>query len=198
MEKIFYNNSESLLRILVVGIVAYTGLVVLLRASGKRTLSKMNAFDFIVTVALGSTLATVMLNKSIALADGLLAFFLLIFLQYAITWLSVRYRPVSNLVKSTPTLLVYRGQMLRSMMRRERIDEDELVAVVRQNGLLSLEAAGAIVLETDGSLTLLKDVAGVDADALRQLRKPEGLEGKGAHPAPGERNGPQGQGDTGN
>lgn len=77
-------------RVLLVGVAAYAGLV-LLRVSGKRTLTKMNAFDLVVTVALGSTLATVQLTKSVALADGLAAFALLIFLQYGLMWLSVRF-----------------------------------------------------------------------------------------------------------
>ena len=83
--------------------------LLLLRVSGKRTLTKMNAFDLVVTVALGSTLATVLLTKSVALAEGLTAFVLLIFLQFVLTWLSVRSRAVSRLVKSEPTLLVYQG-----------------------------------------------------------------------------------------
>ena len=69
----------------------------------------MNAFDLVVTVALGSTLATVLRTKSVALAEGLTAFVLLIFLQFVLTWLSVRSRAVSRLVKSEPTLLVYQG-----------------------------------------------------------------------------------------
>jgi uncharacterized membrane protein YcaP (DUF421 family) len=64
---IFFGGWESLLRTFVITVLAYVFLIVLLRGSGKRTLSKMNAFDFIVTIALGSTLATVMLNKSIPL-----------------------------------------------------------------------------------------------------------------------------------
>ena len=68
----------SLLRTAVVGILAYAALVHFLRVSGKRTLSKMNAFDLIVTVALGSTLATVLLSSSVSLATGALAFALLI------------------------------------------------------------------------------------------------------------------------
>ena len=63
----------GLLRVLVVGTAAYAALVLLLRASGKRTLAKLNAFDLVVTVALGSTLATVLLSKDVALAEGLLA-----------------------------------------------------------------------------------------------------------------------------
>lgn len=56
-----------------VGTSAYFALLLMLRASGTRTLSKMNAFDFVVTVAFGSTLATVMLSEDVALAEGGLA-----------------------------------------------------------------------------------------------------------------------------
>ena len=85
-----FDGWVGLFRVVVVGTVAYLTLVLLLRISGKRTLSKMNAFDLVVTVALGSTLATVLLSSSVALVEGLLAFALLIFLQFAVTWLSVK------------------------------------------------------------------------------------------------------------
>ncbi len=125
MKNIFFDSWESKVRTCVITVMAYVLLIALLRVSGKRTLSKMNAFDFIVTIALGSTLATVILNKNVALVDGVLAFFLLIGLQYLITWLSARYKKVSDLVKSTPSLLVYKGKMLEEIMLKERIDEDE-------------------------------------------------------------------------
>lgn len=156
MNKFIFDSWESILRTLMITIMAYALLIFLLRSSGKRTLSKMNAFDLIITIALGSTLATVMLNKNVALADGALGFFLLIFLQYFITFISVRYKTISDLIKSTPTLLVYKGQMLKEFMRKERIDEDEIYAVIRENGLSALSQAEAVVLETDGSLSVIK------------------------------------------
>ena len=91
------------------GTLAYVALVLFIRISGKRTLTKLNAFDLVVTVALGSTLATVLLNDSVALAEGVLAMALLIFLQFVITWLSVRSPWFESLVKSEPTLLLHRG-----------------------------------------------------------------------------------------
>jgi uncharacterized membrane protein YcaP (DUF421 family) len=69
----FFDSWTGLGRVLVVGTLAYFALVLTLRVSGKRTLSKLNAFDLVVTVALGSTLATVLLSKDVALAEGLLA-----------------------------------------------------------------------------------------------------------------------------
>ena len=109
----FFDDWGGLVRVAVVGVLAYAGLVLLLRVSGKRTLSKMNAFDLVVTVALGSTLATVLLSSSVALAEGLLAFALLIFLQFAVTWLSVRSSSFRRLVKNEPKLLFYDGGFLR-------------------------------------------------------------------------------------
>ncbi len=67
-----------------------------------------------VTVALGSTLATVLLSKDVALAEGLLALALLIFLQYAIAWASIRSEHFQRLVKAEPTLLLRDGRFLES------------------------------------------------------------------------------------
>jgi uncharacterized membrane protein YcaP (DUF421 family) len=87
---IFFSGWPSLVRAAIVGVLAYVALVLFLRISGKRTLSKLSAFDLVVTVSLGSTLATILLNKEVALAEGVLAFAVLIGLQYSVAWLSVR------------------------------------------------------------------------------------------------------------
>jgi uncharacterized membrane protein YcaP (DUF421 family) len=175
MKSIFFESWESMLRTGVITILAYVLLIFLLRISGKRTLSKMNAFDFIVTVALGSTLATVMLSKDVVLADGVLGFFLLIFLQYVITWLSVRNTSISNLVKSSPALLVYKGEILNEIMMKERIDQDEIYATIRKNGLSSIEDADAVVLETDGSLTVIRSVKSLENETMKKMIKPAEL-----------------------
>lgn len=175
MKNIFFDSWESVVRTCLITVMAYILLIVLLRASGKRTLSKMNAFDFIVTIALGSTLATVILNKNVALIDGVLSFSLLIGLQYLITWLSARYKKISSLVKSTPALLVYKGVMLREIMLKERIDEDEIKAIIRSKGLSSMQDADAVVLETDGSLTVMTNVENLEAPAIRNTIKPDDL-----------------------
>ena len=172
MQNIFFDNWESIIRTAVITVLAYVLLICLLRTSGKRTLSKMNAFDSIVTIALGSTLATVLLNKNVALADGVLAFFLLIFLQYLISYLAVRSKWVANVVKSTPVMLVYKGQLLKAVMRKERVNEDEIHAIIREKGLGSLDEIGAVVLETDGSLTVIKNIPDFSSKTMAAVRQP--------------------------
>ena len=108
----FLHSWLDLWRTLSVGVLAYLALIILLRISGKRTLSKLNAFDLVVTVALGSTLATILLSKDVALAEGVLAFAVLIALQFSITWLSVRSKTISRLVKAEPNPALLPGALL--------------------------------------------------------------------------------------
>jgi len=127
----FFDSWISVGRVLVVGVLGYGALVLTLRAAGKRTLTKLNAFDLVVTVALGSTLATVLLSKDVPLAEGVSAMALLVFLQYAITWTSVRLPWFSRAIKSEPTLLTHHGVFLESAMRKQRVTRAEVFAALR-------------------------------------------------------------------
>lgn len=148
--------TANLLRTLVVGVLAYVSLVLVLRVSGKRTLSKLNAFDLVVTVALGSCLATVLLSKDSSWLQGLTAFVVLIAMQYIVAWLSVRSPRVRRIVKASPTLLYYRGDILEDALRSERLTVDEVYAAMRDSGIASVSSVSAVVLESDGSLSVLE------------------------------------------
>ena len=146
---------EPAIRTIVVGVASYLALLSVLRASGKRTLSKLNAFDFVVTVALGSTVATILLSKEVALVEGLVALGLLVGLQYIVASASVRVPWVADLVKSEPTLVVRNGEMLRDAMRRERVASAEVEQAARMNGVARVEEVEAMILETDGSFSVV-------------------------------------------
>jgi uncharacterized membrane protein YcaP (DUF421 family) len=156
MESILFNSWFALMRTVIVGGLAYLGLIVFLRISGKRTLSKMNAFDLVVTVALGSTLATITLSADVALAQGLVALALLIALQFAITWSSVRWPWVRRVITGEPSLLFYRDRYLSDALRRARVTEEEVRAAVRRGGHAAIEDVDAVVLETDGSFSVVR------------------------------------------
>jgi uncharacterized membrane protein YcaP (DUF421 family) len=152
---LFFDDWSTLGRTLIVGMLAYVALVAILRVSGKRTLTKFNAFDLIVTVALGSTLATILLNKEVTLAEGILALSLLIFLQYFITWLSVRSPWFQHLVKAEPTLIAHEGRFLDDALRRERVTREEVEAALRSSGMTEISQAATVILETDGSISVI-------------------------------------------
>lgn len=153
---IFFDGWEPILRILMIGPLAFITLVVVLRASGKRTLSKMNAFDFVVTIALGSLFATVIINQDITLAEGAVSFAVLIVAQFAITFVSVRSDRFERFLKAEPTLLYRDGEMLRESLRRVRVTEREVETIARRRGLPNLDTVSAVILEADGSFSVIE------------------------------------------
>lgn len=169
----------DLLRIVVVGVCAYAGLIVLLRVTGKRTLAKMNAFDLVVTVALGSTLASALLSSDVSLSEALTAFLTLCGLQLVVAWASIRSARVRALVKAEPALLVHRGGLLRGAMRRERVGEEEVFAAIRGSGAARLDQVEAVVLETDGSFSVIPTPEAGMTDTLRHVPGPEGRDLQG-------------------
>lgn len=154
-ENTFYADAAGLMRVALVAALAYVTLILLLRVTGKRTLSKMNAFDLVVTIALGSTLATTILSKDVALLEGAIAFAVLIGLQYLVTWTSVRSKRLESWVKSEPSLLFHDGAFLDRTMRKERVTEDEVRAAMRQAGHDDPQSVRSVVIETDSSLSVI-------------------------------------------
>lgn len=147
--------------------------MLLLRTSGKRTLAKLNAFDLVVTVALGSTLASVMTSATLPLANGLLALALLIVLQFVVASLATRLPWFNRLLKSEPTLLFYQGRMLDAALRRSRLTHDEILATVRSSGARDLADVHAVILETDGSLSVVPASGESPASSsLADVRRP--------------------------
>jgi uncharacterized membrane protein YcaP (DUF421 family) len=157
------------LRTLVVGALAYVALVALLRVSGKRTLGKWNAFDLVVTVAFGSTLSTALLSKDASLVQVVCAFAVLVGMQFMVTWLSVRSPRVNRAVKSSPALLLHRGVFLDDAMRRERVSQAEVRAAIRASGIAAVEDVHAAVLETDGTISVIRTADAASVTALRDV-----------------------------
>lgn len=151
----WFDTWSDIARILAVGAAAYVALVLILRVTGKRTLAKLNAFDLVVSVALGSILATVLLDTNVSWAEGLTAFGLLTVLQLVITWTSTRVPSARSVITAKPTLLLRDGQPLENALREERVTIGELRQAVRATGNGDLADIGAVVLEGDGSLSVI-------------------------------------------
>lgn len=154
------DDAAGLLRTLIVGPLAYAFLVAALRVSGKRTLAKLNAFDLVVTVALGSTLASVLTSENAAFAEAAVAFLTLIGLQWIVATASVRWRGFARAVRSDPTLLMRSGEICEDALRRERITRAELMTVIRTSDTNDPRNVAAVILESDGSFSVIPEPEG--------------------------------------
>lgn len=172
MDPILFEDWQTLVRTVLIGVMAYISLLVFLRISGKRTLAKMNAFDFVVTVSLGSVLATILLNRDVTLAQGATAFALLVSMQFLVTWSSVRWAWLRKVITGEPAMLFYQNQFLSSALLHARMTEDEVRAAVRATGVESMAEVKAVVLETDGSMSVIKHSSQDGPSSLDGVKRP--------------------------
>jgi len=150
-----FDSWSDVVRVSVMGAAAYSFMVVLLRVSGKRTLAALNAFDLVVTVALGSILATIALSSEVSLADGLTAIVVLVAAQSAVAWLSVHAPPVRRFVRAEASVVFSDGDFDTAAMTKVRLTEGEIRQAIRSSGSGDLEQIAAVVLETNGSLSVI-------------------------------------------
>lgn len=165
----WFDNWSDIGRVLLVGSAAYAILVLVLRLSGKRTLSQLNAFDFVVTVAFGSTLATILLSSEVSWAEGAFALGLLAGLQYVVAFVSSRWPGSRETITSSPVLLLSEGKIKESELKKNRLTESELLQAVRMQGNGDLSQVAAIVLETNGKLSIISQSKYGDGSALEDV-----------------------------
>ena len=162
----WFDTWSQVLRVLLVGAATYAGLVLLLRISGKRTLAKLNAFDLVVTVALGSTLSSVLLDGAISWTEGMVALATLVVLQLLVALVTTRVPRARDVVTARPTLLLHDGELDEATARRARVTPAEVRQAVRSSGQGDLRGVAAVVLETDGTLSVVPRASAGDLGAL--------------------------------
>ncbi|TYS17606.1 DUF421 domain-containing protein [Rossellomorea vietnamensis] len=166
----FFSGFDIIERTIIIAIFSYISLVILLRISGKRTLSKLNAFDLVITVAMGSTLSSILLDKNITWAQGTTAFFMLIALQYVIAKLAVHIDWFNKIIKSHPQVLYQDGGFREGAMKKERVPKKAIFQAARSQGIGSMKKIDTVVLESDGSISIIKKSDKEDKDTLDEVK----------------------------
>ena len=161
-----FGHGETAARVVFTAPVAFLVLVTMLRVSGKRSISKMNIFDFVFVVALGSALAQVALSPSIPLVAGLIGLASLLLVQVALSYLAAHWAYAERIINGQPALLFFRGRFLHPAMKRERVTEEEIRAAIRARGVPRIDQVTAVVLETDGQFSVITGDTGEVRDSV--------------------------------
>ncbi|NQX37189.1 DUF421 domain-containing protein [Herbiconiux sp. VKM Ac-2851] len=165
----WFDSWSDVLRVIIVGAAAYVFLIAALRLTGKRTLSQMNAFDFIVTVALGSTLATILLSSDVSWVEGAAALLLLAVFQFLVAWVSTKWGLFRRAVTARPAVIVSDGTMLEDAVRAARLTTSQVMQAIRSGGYGDISLVAAVVLEPNGTLSVIGRESLGDGTALPTL-----------------------------
>ena len=165
----FWSGLEPIWRIIVVGTLGYTALVIILKTSGKRTLAKMNMFDFIITVTIGSAFGRVLTAKNVGITEAIVAFILLAILQMISAFLETKYKWFKRIGTTDPALLYYKGEYQEKNLKKAKLDKDEIFGAVREKGFGSLEEVEAIIFESNASFSIISKSKNGDRSAYKDI-----------------------------
>ena len=127
------------------------------RIVGKRELSEMAPFDFVILVVMGDLIAEAVIAEDTSVTGAVVAVATFGLLTVAMSWLSWRMPKRRSFFEGVPTLLIRDGRIVEESLRIERLNEADLLAAARENGIESLESVKWAVLEQDGAFSFFAD-----------------------------------------
>ncbi len=154
MEKWFTTSSENIIAIVLSCIGIYIAVIVFTRIFGKRSFSKMSSFDFAMTVAIGSIIATTVLSKSVSLLEGMVGLLSVYILQLTAAYLR-RFESIQKAIDNKPLLLMKDENILYDNLKKARVTEDDLRSKLREANVLNLAQVRAVTFETTGDILVL-------------------------------------------
>lgn len=169
---------NTILSVALASLIIYAYVVALLRFTGNRTLSSLRAFDFLVTVAMGTVVGTAAVQGNAdSVLSAVVAVTVLVVLQVLVAWLSARFEPATRLLTNQPRIVLYDGTYLEDEMRKARVTKEEVELKIRGQGVASIDDTWAVVLEANGEMSVLTRSASVshngDRTALRNVNVPD-------------------------
>lgn len=169
---IFDISTETFLEIALSAAGIYFSVIIYTRISGKRSLSKISSFDFAMTVAVGSLIASTILNDSVSLVEGMLGIACLYILQFCVAILR-RSSVFKSLVDNQPSLLMLNSEFLWNNMKEVRITEADIRSKLREANVAKLEEVKAVIFETTGNIVVIHKTNEVQIDdwLLKDVKK---------------------------
>ena len=144
----------------VLGAIAiYAVLLLLFRMTGKRTLSQVTTFDFIVLLVVGEATAQSLLGEDFSLVQASLVVATLLGIDRLSDYLGWRLPAFRRATESIPLILVQDGEVLKEVLAKEHLDEADILSAARQSqGLERLDQIKWAVLETSGGISIVPKV----------------------------------------
>ncbi|GFE63594.1 DUF421 domain-containing protein [Litoreibacter roseus] len=130
-------------------------IILLTRIAGLRSFSKMSGFDFAITVAMGSVLASVVVGTQTSVVVGVVALAALFGVQAIVAQMRMRWSGAERLLDNAPLLIMKDGEILEENMRQAEMTRSDLIAKLREANVLRIQDVRAVVAETTGDVSVL-------------------------------------------
>ena len=141
-------------------LILYIVIMVAMRIMGKRQVGDMQPSDLVVSLLISEIAAMPIDNIDRPIINGIIAVFLLVFLETALACISLKSGKLRRVVNGAPVIIINRGKVDRSALKRLRITTDELLETLRSQGVFDISTVQYAIIEPNGQLSVLEKSGG--------------------------------------
>lgn len=154
-DQYFYEDYRTIPEALLGVVIIYILIIIFTRLYGLRSFSKMTSFDFAMTIAIGSLIASSVSTGKPTVVMGAVIIGFLYFAKYLINLLVYISPRMAGAINNQPILLILDGELLHQNLKTTKVTEDELREKLRESNVWSLQQVKAAVLETTGDVSII-------------------------------------------
>lgn len=170
MQNWFYDSWSTLTIVFFSVLLIFSIIILITRISGLRTFAKMSAFDFASTIAIGSILASVVMNTGQSIVKGTIALGTIIAFQTLFSYMKRKSNKLSALLTNSPMLIMDGDRILYENLAKTNVSEEDLIAKLRESNVRHFGEVLAVVLESTGDVSVLHANDGTELDRIKMLK----------------------------
>ena len=142
---------KEIIRMILTSIILGLGSFIIIRLSGKKSISQMTLPQMVIMIAMGS-LITKPLNDSKTIIGTFVSMVLFMAILLLLEYLSLKNDKIEPMLDSTPALLIVDGKLQVENLGKIRMTIDQLESMLREKGISSFSQLRTCTLEIDGKL----------------------------------------------
>ncbi len=149
--------SNQYVQIVISCLVIYLFIVAAFRLLGKKELSQLSIVDLVFILLISNAVQNAMVGSNTTLLGGLIAAGSLFIFNFLYKQLIFRFPRLSNLIEGEATMIIYNGKLIEKNVKKARITYNEIIEILREHGVSSIEDVDLAVLEVDGNISVLTE-----------------------------------------
>lgn len=149
--------NNNYVRIIFSTFVIYLFIVIAIRLFGKKELAQLSVVDMVFILLISNAVQNAMVGPDSTLSGGLVAASTLFIMNYIFKYLQYRFPKFGKVIEGDATMLIYKGEIMETHLKKARITFEELMEVVREHGVSSVKEVDLAILEVDGNISVLSN-----------------------------------------
>lgn len=130
-------------------------LFIVTRIIGKKQVSQISLFDYVIGISIGNFIAEMVINEEVQFLDGVVAMFVFGIFSYIVSYITMKSINLRRIIIGVPTIIVEDGKIIESGLKKTNIDINDFLEQCRLQGYFDINDISYAIMEASGEISIL-------------------------------------------